>query len=406
MTIEAQPPCKQQCLTQNPYTFVEIGGSGGVNFNRIFQYLGDSKLSFVCKAMQRISNNALAAIIPVVLNKEAYLELPLLRDIQTLRPALCTSSREYINKVKLVFSECGLSAEEKHRIKELFLIQMGVERGLNKYLSSKEKMEIPHGHVSYDHVRRFVLLADMLKVKQDQQDDALRKLASELKKQIPTIPERDVNAIRTWLDDAQNHDFILSISRVDLIHQELEVIPAEITAFVNLEELNLSENTIAEIPPEIGSLVNLEGLYLGGNQITEIPPEMGALVNLEELNLSENKIAEIPPEICALVNLERLDLSKNEISVIPTAIATLLDLEDLYLGGNQITEIPPEMGALVNLIELCLGDNQIIKIPPEMSALDNLVWFELDNNQITEIPPEIKVMRDCIELSLDGNSIV
>ena len=88
--------------------------------------------------------------------------------------------------------------------------------------------------------------------------------------------------------NAQNHDFILSVTRVDLIHQELEVIPAEITAFVNLEELNLSENTIAEIPPEIGSLVNVEGLYLGGNQISEIPPEMGALVNLEELNLSEN----------------------------------------------------------------------------------------------------------------------
>ena len=44
-----------------------------------------------------------------------------------------------------------------------------------------------------------------------------------------------------------------------------------VTDWINLEELNLSNNQLQEIPKEIGSLINLEELYLHNNKLQEIP---------------------------------------------------------------------------------------------------------------------------------------
>jgi internalin A len=88
-------------------------------------------------------------------------------------------------------------------------------------------------------------------------------------------------------------------SLLDLSHQELTVLPAEIGALESLRELYLEENRIETLPPEIGRLVNLRKLNLENNHLTSLPPEMSALTNLTELNLRGNPIA-LPPEILVL----------------------------------------------------------------------------------------------------------
>jgi Leucine-rich repeat (LRR) protein len=45
------------------------------------------------------------------------------------------------------------------------------------------------------------------------------------------------------------------------------------------------------IPAEIGALVNLEELYLSDNQISVIQSESGDLVNLDWFTLSDNQIS-------------------------------------------------------------------------------------------------------------------
>ena len=267
-----------------------------------------------------------------------------------------------------------------------------------------------------------------IQVIQNQNDDALRKLASKLKAQIPTMPEGDVDAIRAWFLDLANQPAIQAVTRLDLSHNQISVIPPEIRALVNLRVLNLDHNQIAVIPPEIGALVNLrwlnlrdnqiavippevfdlvnlQELWLGGNNISVIPPEIGALVNLQWLELDNNNISEVSAEIRALVNLRGLDLSGNQISEIPAEIGALVNLERLYLSDNQISEIPAEIAGLVNLKGLWLGGNNISMIPPEIGALVNLQGLDLRNNQISEIPAEIGSLVNLETLNLKNNQI-
>jgi Leucine-rich repeat (LRR) protein len=114
---------------------------------------------------------------------------------------------------------------------------------------------------------------------QSNQDNALRKLASKLKAQIPTMPEGDVDAIRAWFVGPANQPAIQAVTQIDLSYQQLTVIPPEIGALVNLRVLNLLYNQISEIPAEIGALVNLKMLNLHNNQVpstSDTIPDMKA----------------------------------------------------------------------------------------------------------------------------------
>ena len=155
---------------------------------------------------------------------------------------------------------------------------MFLERGENKSLGYHETVHVPPDYFDYDHIERLILQAERLKVKQDQQDEyALLKLASELKKQIPAIPDTNVEATRAWLNDPANQTAIQAVSLIDLSDKQLKVIPPEITALVNLQSLNLGSNQISEIPAAMAALENLQRLYLCDNQISEIPVAMAAL---------------------------------------------------------------------------------------------------------------------------------
>ena len=119
MSIET--PAQVPRLTQHSATLIEIGGHNGINFTHIFQYLGDSRLSFVCKAIQRVSDQAMASLIRILINKGVCSELRLLRDIRSQEVGEFKSPRSYIDGVKLALGT-GLSTREKQVIKDLWII--------------------------------------------------------------------------------------------------------------------------------------------------------------------------------------------------------------------------------------------------------------------------------------------
>ena len=161
--------------------------------------------------------------------------------------------------------------------------------------------------------------------------------------------------------------------------------PENIYKLVNLELLDLTDNSIEDISPEISNLTNLETLNLTYNGITEIIPEMCQLPNLRSLYLGYNGVTIIPPEICNLANLTELLLNDNCITEIPTELCQLTNLSLLCLNNNTITKIPPEIYLLTNLKELYLNNNNLIEIPSELFQLTNLSVLELTNNNIKNI---------------------
>ena len=173
-------------------------------------------------------------------------------------------------------------------------------------------------------------------------------------------------------------------------------IPHEIGRLVNLEKLDLRDNTLGgKIPRELTGLRNLKEMYLSGNRlIGEIPREIGRLTNLERLDLGRNDLTgKIPREIGRLTNLERLYLNCNSLEgQIPREIVGLKNLKILYLSYNYlIGEIPSEIGNLANLKMLFLEGNRLTgEIPSEIGRLTNLEYLDLEGNGATvKIPQEL-----------------
>jgi Leucine-rich repeat (LRR) protein len=138
--------------------------------------------------------------------------------------------------------------------------------------------------------------------------------------------------------------------------------PENIYNLVNLELLDLTDNSIEDIPPEISNLTCLETLNLLYNGITEIIPEICNLTSLTELLLNDNCITDFPPELCQLANLSVLCLNNNTITRIPHEIYLLTNLTELYLNNNNLEEIPSELFQLTNLSVLEINNNNIKNI--------------------------------------------
>ena len=65
----------------------------------------------------------------------------------------------------------------------------------------------------------------------------------------------------------------------------MNVIPAEIFNFSDLEELNVNSSEITSMPVDIRKLYNLRVLNLGNTSINELPEEISQLKHLKEIHL-------------------------------------------------------------------------------------------------------------------------
>ncbi len=94
--------------------------------------------------------------------------------------------------------------------------------------------------------------------------------------------------------------------------------------FARFKSIDLSHQKLIELPAEIGKLSNLEYLYLNNNQLTSLPSDIGSLSNLKELNLDDNKLTSLPAEIGNLNKLKYLTLDKNQIKNLPVETINFL----------------------------------------------------------------------------------
>jgi tetratricopeptide (TPR) repeat protein len=104
----------------------------------------------------------------------------------------------------------------------------------------------------------------------------------------------------------------------------------KLTAFTNLERLDISGNGITDISA-IANLTALKKFYAARNAIADVSP-LVALQSLEYVGLRENQIANADA-LFGIGSLKYLHLSENQITAVP-GIGEGLQL--LYLAENQI----------------------------------------------------------------------
>ncbi|MGA2914459.1 MAG: COR domain-containing protein [Sedimentisphaerales bacterium] len=192
---------------------------------------------------------------------------------------------------------------------------------------------------------------------------------------------------------------------LDLSHNDIKELPAEIWQLTKLTELNLSNNQLSWLPAEIGQLTNLTVLYLYNNQLSSLPTEIGQLTNLTKINISGNQLSSLPAEIGQLKNLTHLDLGSNHLSEIPAEIGKLTNLTVLYLWGNRLSSLPAEIWKQTNLTTLWLGSNQFSWLPAGIGQLKNLKRLYLYKNQLSSLPVEIGQLTNLTQLDLSDNQL-
>ena len=171
-----------------------------------------------------------------------------------------------------------------------------------------------------------------------------------------------------------------------------------ISAFENLEVLDLKENNISDVT-ELGLLTKLERLDLANNQVGDITP-LGNLDSLEWLDLMENEISFISP-VTSLSHVYMLDISGNLVSDI-SGINGMTDLMGVLMDRNDISDLRPLAG-LPNLIYLSFGENNVRDISV-LSELPDLEVVFMHDNEIKDIGVLTK-LKNLTDLAVFGNPI-
>jgi Leucine-rich repeat (LRR) protein len=128
-----------------------------------------------------------------------------------------------------------------------------------------------------------------------------------------------------------------AVDSMDLSSLGIDKLIGEMSDFVDLEYLDLSENEFTEIPKILFELPNLKVLKMSKNKLKKA--NLSNFQNLETLDLSYNELSSLDLEQSNVFsNLKVLNLSHNQFSTFPdipnTAKNTLLELD---LRINKLT---------------------------------------------------------------------
>ena len=141
---------------------------------------------------------------------------------------------------------------------------------------------------------------------------------------------------------SKNNFFFLQITELNLSDNNLTAIPASLVELPKLETLNLSHNKMTSFPDIKQWSSSLAALDLSDNQLSSLPINVTAPA-LISLNLSKNSFGHIPLCICLFSTLKNLDLSDNpNIRALPFEMGMLTKLEDLKLDGLKKLKEPPK----------------------------------------------------------------
>ncbi|MBS0653235.1 MAG: leucine-rich repeat domain-containing protein, partial [Verrucomicrobia bacterium] len=136
----------------------------------------------------------------------------------------------------------------------------------------------------------------------------------------------EAQEIRNWINNPENAEKIQAITELDLSYMNLELLPQEMRAFVNLQCLNLSCNYLKSLPESIGDLRQLEWLGLAKNDLKSLPKSIGNLPLLTTLSLQNNHLESLPETIGNLSQIEQLSLENNNLISLPETIGNLSQL--------------------------------------------------------------------------------
>ncbi|XKL61561.1 hypothetical protein PGB90_008618 [Kerria lacca] len=181
------------------------------------------------------------------------------------------------------------------------------------------------------------------------------------------------------------------LQRLNLSHNELELLPEWLSTCKLLQKVVVSHNRLTELPYDIfcNEESTLITLQLSFNQLTVLPQIMRR-VPIEQLYLQNNSLITLPRHFfIASSNLRILNVSKNCLKELPQLINKNEKLEQLYLTSNALTDITPLLSC-INLKKLHIAYNAINALPEGcVSAWSQIEELVISGNSLSQIPENV-----------------
>ncbi len=169
---------------------------------------------------------------------------------------------------------------------------------------------------------------------------------------------------------------------------------APLSTAVNLEYLNVSDNTVRNIAP-LSAAGKLRELDLSHNAVTDLSA-LGSLSELQLLDVSYNSLTSIDP-ICGLPSLSELNVSNNYLESFGK-IQNLVSLKTLYASHNNLSDVTG-LASCTQLTMLNISNNAITDIT-SLNTLIHMEKFDFSYNEVSELP---EFDTDCALVTIDGS---
>jgi Leucine-rich repeat (LRR) protein len=209
------------------------------------------------------------------------------------------------------------------------------------------------------------------------------------------------------------------LKQLNLVGNRIQVLPAEISLLMFLEDLDISENELVSMHAQIGSLGRLTYLNVSNNKLQELPDEMCKNVSLIDFRCAHNELRYIPFKMGDLRVLKWLDASSNEMSYPPQTIvcqgplvvvefmkscySEFVQRNALSLKNSSILFAPMGLFKIDNLLSMDLSNNLIVTLPSRIDSASFLNSLILNNNELISIPASIGFLTDLTCLHLSSN---
>lgn len=177
---------------------------------------------------------------------------------------------------------------------------------------------------------------------------------------------------------------------LDLSKNKLEValdMPRDVLQHLSrLSSLSLAHNSLADLHSNVSAFIGLVSLDVSNNLLKILPSALGCCTLMQRLNCSHNKMPALPECVCKLTKLVVLNVANNDLKCLPQAMSTLRNLQMLQASGNKLETLPP---LPTSLLSVWLDRNRLVEIPPQLGDATGLEALHLGDNMLQNLPPTL-----------------
>ena len=205
--------------------------------------------------------------------------------------------------------------------------------------------------------------------------------------QVLKISTEGIRTIPEGIKDLEN------VTRLWLVYGDLEGFPSAVCQLNKLTQLNLNGNKkIKEIPPgACGKMKRLRELSMDGCGLTCLPEDLDQMVNLDTLNLADNSLSHLGNGLKNMTKLTYVDLGDNPFESLEEEFPfdTLVNIEHLFLNNTNMKTLPGGIGQMVKIKLIFLNGNQLQCLPKEICNLPSDAQVHLFYNPLSSPPLDV-----------------